>query len=332
MRVLVSGATGAVGRAFTRAALLKTSHELVLLSRQPESLGPLRARHPQRVSTSAPESGAAWGSLDACIHLAASLDYHGPWPKLVQANVRLTENLYHRAVSSGAKRFVFASSIEAVGPGRTSDCPIPEETPLRPRSRYGLSKRLAEETLRQAARARGGRAVCARIGNVYGPDAPSFLDSIQALLAGQNASDAGNLLPAIETSTLHPIHADDAAAGLLALLETDAPQDVYNLCGPQAATVRQILEFTGHILDRPLPPTKFLSAGLRIKAAAHRTLCRLRGASDFTCYALGEAGNRVHRRFAMDRIKRDIGFEPRIELKPGLADALRPAALAAVNA
>lgn len=48
------------------------------------------------------------------------------------------------ALSHGVKKFIFASSIEAMGPVTKSDIPASEEYPCLPVSNYGRSKLAAE--------------------------------------------------------------------------------------------------------------------------------------------------------------------------------------------
>lgn len=329
MRILVSGATGAIGRELVRQLLASTRHELVLVSRSPEKLAANCREHPDRVAAHAwsPRSlsaadAARWGRLDAAVHLAASLDYFGPEEELARDNVLLTEELCRLAAAQGARRFVFASSIEAVGPARAEDCPIAEDAALLPRSPYGRSKRDAESALARAAAALGVSAAAARIGNVYGRGAPSFAEELRSLVLGQGNETLRSLWSVVERHTLHPIHIDDAAAGLLALSEGNA-RGIFNLGGPAADSLGGLLSRTAAALGRPEPPRYGIPFLCRGRAVAHAALARRRRAADFFTYAMGEPGGRAHRRLDISRLARESGFYPRIGLAEGLSEALR---------
>ncbi|MCD2175639.1 SDR family oxidoreductase [Rhizobium sp. C4] len=82
-----------------------------------------------------------------------------------QTNVEGTLNLARQAAASGVRRFVFMSSIKAMGEaGHFS-----EATPCRPEDAYGRSKCEAEEALLKLSGEAGLEIVILRLPLVYGP-------------------------------------------------------------------------------------------------------------------------------------------------------------------
>lgn len=83
--------------------------------------------------------------MDVIIHLAgiSQIDEKIPEDNYIQANTKLTELIYNYFRFSSAKKFIFMSSIKAVG--EFSDEPITELSALNPQTNYGKSKLKAEE-------------------------------------------------------------------------------------------------------------------------------------------------------------------------------------------
>jgi len=146
MRVLVTGATGFIGRAVVRR-LLEKGHEVIALVRTPGKEKNLpegtRVFHGDVMN---PESLRRPLSLsDAVVHCAAIVDY-GLYPgELVQrVNLRGTLGLLGLARDTGIQRFLYVGSIAAYGTGKVRDG-IRDETSLETRpkrfaSPYELSK------------------------------------------------------------------------------------------------------------------------------------------------------------------------------------------------
>jgi UDP-glucose 4-epimerase len=112
--------------------------------------------------------------IGTVVHLAARVHVMNdpaadPLAAFRAANVDATLNLARQAAASGARRFVFLSSIKANGestaPGKpftASDVPHPEDP-------YGRSKLEAEEALLRLGRDTGMEIVVIRPPLVYGP-------------------------------------------------------------------------------------------------------------------------------------------------------------------
>ncbi len=94
---------------------------------------------------------AIWAGVTHVFHLAART--RAPRAAaLIEANVQFTERLAQAACAQAAvPRFVFASSLAAMGPALNADTPVtPEQEPC-PVEAYGASKRAAEQLLQGMA-------------------------------------------------------------------------------------------------------------------------------------------------------------------------------------
>lgn len=83
---------------------------------------------------------------------------------MMATNLHGTRNAVDACSAAGARRFVFFSSLEAVGDARTRE-PLTEEVPLEPITSYGRSKAQAEDVVRRS----GLDYIILRPPPVYGP-------------------------------------------------------------------------------------------------------------------------------------------------------------------
>ena len=161
-RVLVTGASGRVGRAV--CVQLWAQHEVHGLDRAPSST----ASHVGDLGDEALVQHALEG-VQAVVHTAA---LHAPHVGLLpdaefqRVNVDATRRLYQLAAQAGVARFVFTSTTALYGaastpPGRAGW--VTEATEPQPRSIYHRSKLAAEAALVEAAAGAGARAPVLRI-------------------------------------------------------------------------------------------------------------------------------------------------------------------------
>ena len=101
---------------------------------------------------------------DAIIHLGG-ISIEQPWEPILEANIAGLYTLYESARTNGVERIVFASSNHAVG-YYPRDIVIDHQRPVRPDSRYGVSKAFGEALGALYADKHGLKVLNIRIGNV----------------------------------------------------------------------------------------------------------------------------------------------------------------------
>lgn len=204
-RVMVTGATGFVGRAVV-AELVRHGSEVVALVRDTNAAtragieGPTVKLHPADLAERASLASAASG-CDAVVHAAALVD-----PALVtdeaevyRVNRDLAVELGRVARDAGVRRFVFVSTIAAMGfwsgiATSASTC--------RPESAYGRAKLDAERGLLGLATP-GFDVVILRLPTVYGPgERYNFLSWARAVDSGmfRLIGDGENVMPLCTTA------------------------------------------------------------------------------------------------------------------------------------
>lgn len=182
--VLVTGASGFVGRAFREACAAR--FRLRLMARGPETGDPDFVRGDVRCPD---DLGRAARGVDAILHLAAvTTDTPGATDAdFFSTNTVGTFNVLEAAVKAGVKKVVYASSVCAVG-FRAGPRVVLETDPCEPTDgMYGTSKYLAERLCAHYAAERGLAVLCLRLAMVVpqhdlpapaDPGAPGWLGAV----------------------------------------------------------------------------------------------------------------------------------------------------------
>jgi nucleoside-diphosphate-sugar epimerase len=175
VRVLVTGATGFVGRAVVRALLARPGVSVVAGVRRGADRLPdgVSAYQVEGLSPGCDWSGALRG-CDVVVHLAARVHMMrdssaNPLEEYRFVNTHGTLSLARQALEAGVRRFVFVSSIKVNGERTEPGRPFSADDVPRPIDPYAISKWEAERGIQDLAREGGMEAVIIRPPLVYGP-------------------------------------------------------------------------------------------------------------------------------------------------------------------
>ncbi|MGP1395785.1 MAG: NAD-dependent epimerase/dehydratase family protein [Inquilinaceae bacterium] len=162
-RILITGAAGGIGSRL-RPLLADGYAERRLSDRVPiTDLAPGESFAAADLMDLAQVEAACEG-VDGIVHLGGQSN-EAPWQTVLEANIIGCYNLFEAARRQGVRRVVFASSNHAIGFHRRSRR-IGVDAPLRPDSRYGVSKAFGESLGSLYADKYGLGVLCIRIGNV----------------------------------------------------------------------------------------------------------------------------------------------------------------------
>ncbi len=148
MKVLLTGANGYVGRA-ARLALADSGHQVVAAVRSLDRLG--EDRRPGAVAVGAVDGSTDWSAaltgVDAVLHLVspplAEADEAARRAEANRVIVAGTTRLVEQAAEAGVSRFVFVSSLKAMGE-ESGKRPLTEDDTPAPRDAYAEAKLAAE--------------------------------------------------------------------------------------------------------------------------------------------------------------------------------------------
>ncbi len=310
MRVLLTGASGFVGRAVQARLLADGVHELRCAQRQAPTAPQAAVEY-----CLAPELGAqadwsqALAGVDAVIHCAARVHVMqeqaaDPLAEFRRANVEGTLRLARQAVAAGVRRFVFVSSIKVNGEQTPPGQPFRADDAPQACDPYGISKHEAEEALLALGAESGLEVVIVRPPLIYGPGVKAnFLSMLRWLNRGvplplgaidnrRSLVALDNLVDLIVTCLTHP------AAANQTFLVTDG-EDV---------STTELLRRMGQAMNRSARLIA-VPAGLLEQAAA---LVGKRDMAQRLCGSL---------QVDMQKTRQLLGWNPPLNLDQGLKKA-----------
>jgi UDP-glucose 4-epimerase len=252
LRVLVTGATGAVGPAVVRAVAAAGHHVRLLVRRVPDD--PALAAHERCVGdlTDAAAVAAAVRDVDVVVHLAGLLHVTDPGPELEpeydRINADATGQLIEATRRAGGRRLVLASTTAVYGD--TGARLATEDTVPAPDTWYARSKLAAERRVLEARRDDGTPlGTVLRLSAVYGPRVKGNYRRLVVALARGRFVPLG---PGLNRRSL--IHEGDVGPAFLAAAASPAAAGrVYNLSDGTPHRVRDIVDAISDALGRSRP-------------------------------------------------------------------------------
>jgi nucleoside-diphosphate-sugar epimerase len=239
MKVFVTGATGALGRAAV-PQLVAAGHDVTAVARSDAKAAGLRAVGAEPVAVDLFDAGAVRAAVagsDGVAHLATHIPATrdavktSAWADNNRLRTEATHNLVDAAVATGAKVFV-KESITFTYEDRGAEW-IDEDVPVGGGSPI-VAPTLQGEQIAARFTGDGRRGVVLRFGLFYGPDNPMTAEGLR--LARWRASRVAGKANGYVSS----IHTDDAGAAVVAAL--DAPAGTYNVTDNEPLTRREYLD------------------------------------------------------------------------------------------
>ena len=250
--------------------------------------------------------GKALQGCDAIVHLAAqisvprSLDYP---EETMEINVKGTQNVLAAAKKHGIKRIVLASSAAVYGD--STNLPLNEESLGNILSPYASSK-LKNEEQAILAREDGLETVALRFFNVYGPHQSSegpYVSVIpkisEKIIRGEKPIIYGDGF-----QTRDFIHVSDVALSILKILTldwNDTFSPVYNIATQNQTSLLELVE----IINTSCLQLDLIQESLE------------------PIFETSRKGDIRHSLASTDRITREIGWKPLIDVKQGIFNLIK---------
>ena len=174
--ILVTGATGFIGKAVLKRLLAKDQARCVVVAARSGGEHWPRAVLPRVTGDLEPSTdwSVALEGVSAVVHCAARVHVmndtaRDPLAEYRRINVQGTLNLARQSAAAGVRRFVFISSIKVNGEATHLGAPFFADDIPAPHDPYGVSKMEAEKGLREISATTGMEVVIIRPPLVYGP-------------------------------------------------------------------------------------------------------------------------------------------------------------------
>lgn len=309
MRILVTGATGFVGRVLCER-LLESGHDVVAAVRCQSPSLPKDALQVM-VGEIGPETHweRALRGVDAVVHLAARVHVmadsaRDPFAEFRRVNVAGSESLALAAAQAGVRRVVYVSSVKVHGEETFSNS-YSESDSADPQDAYGQSKWEAEQALNRVAGNADLEVVILRPPLVYGPGVgANFQRLIKSVALGmplplgcvrnrRSLVYLGNLTSALEACLTHP-----AAAGKTYLVSDGEDVSTVELIRRIASAMGR----TAYLLPVPVPMLRMLGSLLGRSQDIDRLLGSLVVDSS--------------------KIRRELGWSPPFNMSEGLRQTI----------
>lgn len=317
MNILVTGASGFIGRNLI-PALIERGHHVRLLVRDLEKgkaffqnqcdyfVGDVTKRKSL--------SGCCSG-IDLVYHMAAKVGNELPNHKNLwdfrKVNVEGTRNLMEECKCGGIRRFIYISSIAAMG--IVKDTPINEKSKCNPYLPYQISKLEAEMLVKEAFEKNGFPGICVRPTKVYGAGEQEYSYLTLAKLCkkgifpkvGRGRNDTSNL------------YITDFVQGLTKLLDHGAHGSTYIMTSNESISLMDTGNLIADLLGKKITVIPVPAALMVRSAAMEETLFLAFKKKPVVTKKNIEAilSNRV---YDIGKARDELHFSPQVSLREGI--------------
>ncbi len=298
--ILITGATGRVGRLLV-AALLEQGEKVRILAQEDRvALNGVEVVHGDVLDPSAVKR--ALEGVDVVYHLAAIVDY-APSPNALvyDVNVNGTRNML---AFSKAEKFIYLSTTSVYGK-RMKDNPATEKTPYNPYSYYGKTKMMAEELVRE----KGG--IILRSPVLYGPGFNDGFGYVVSQIAKGKMRIVGK-----GDNLIQWLHISDLIRALILAKDRGKPGETYLVAGSEAKTQIELFALLAKHLNVEAPSRRV--SRLLATAVAHYVVLasRMKGKKPrLTPDHLSRITS--SRLFDISKAQRELGFRPLMDYDRG---------------
>ncbi len=316
-RALVTGATGFTGQHLVRR-LLAEGEPVRVVARVPDRA---RAAFGDRVEVvggdvaDASVIARAVPGCDVVYHLAAAYREAGATVRYRAVHVDATRLLLEASVREGVSRFVHCSTVGVLG--HIAHPPADERTPVSPGDIYQATKCEGEQLALAFAARHGLPLAVARPTAIYGPGDLRLLKFFR-LIARRRFVMLGS-----GSVFYHMVHVDDLVTGLRQLaVHPNAAGEVFILGGEQYRTLNDLAATIAGIVGVPRPRWRFPAWPVQLAGSACERICAPFGIVP-PVYRRRVDFFTKSRAFSIEKAKRVLGYQPRIDLEHGLRETAR---------
>lgn len=319
--ILVTGATGLIGRNFARRAIAAGYPVLAMVRRNSDrsALDGVPVRFVEGELSQPETLPAALAEADAVVHAAAHLGDWGPPEKYRAINVVALEHMLNAVVHQGRLQRWIQLSSQGVYPARHhfgSDESVPLET--NNIDGYTQTKAESEVVVHRYIQDHNVPAVIIRPGFTYGPGERNALKRVVEKIEAGKMKIIGRGDRVLNNTSVHNL----CDAILLAIETPNVNGETFNIRDERLVTREEFVHTICDYLGKPHP-----------RHVPERLVKTLVGPIEFIARLIGSESPPIITRgqikfltqnldYSIAKAKRVLGYHPRVDFRDGIIEAL----------
>jgi nucleoside-diphosphate-sugar epimerase len=312
--VFVTGASGFTG-SYLCKGLKEQGYKVTALVRKNSDKEHLESQGIQCVIGDLADPESLKGKLqgiEIVFHIAAMYRTEGVSKSMFfKVNLEGTRALLDQSIAAGVKRFVHCSTVGVQG--EIANPPATEEAPYNPGDHYQDSKLEGEKLALSYFRDGKIDGVVVRPVGIYGPGDTRFLKLFRHIHKG-NFKMIGK-----GKALYHLTYVEDLVAGIILAGEVpNASGQIYTIGGNEYMPLTDLVNLLAQILEKPVSKLKIPLFPVYVAAFMCEIICRPLGIEP-PLYRRRLDFFTKDRAFDISKAKTQLGYQPKVPLKEGLA-------------
>jgi nucleoside-diphosphate-sugar epimerase len=316
MKILVTGGTGFTGSHLTRR-LLQKKHQVVVIDNQPGLFfDELKGRGAEILIGSVADRKLIDEAIKGCevVHHIAAAFRKVNLPKQVywDVNVEGTRYLLQAALRNGVRKFVYCSTCGVHGDVKQE--PATEDSPIAPEDYYQYTKYEGERAVVEFL-GKGLKIVTLRPTAIYGPGDPE-----RFLILFKMVNERRFFMFGDGNAHYHPVYVDNLVDAFeLAAASDKGNGEVYLIGDEKYNTLNDLVRAIAEALQMNVKIRHFPFWPLWMAAWAYEMVYKPFRV-DPPLFRRRVDWFRQNRAFSIDKAKKELGYQPKVGLREGLAE------------
>ena len=252
MKVLVTGASGFIGKAFVKGLIKEHPDiEIYCAVRKTSNVEELQNINVELINfdlTDRSTFNPALKGKDVIVHFAANFDFLASEELLMKENLEASKELAEVSLKENIKHFIYCSTTEAMGIVTDGT----EESEYNPDEVYGCSKMEAEKSLQTLKKNNQLPLTIVRPTGAFGPG-DNY--TIKEMIESVDRTILNKVFPTSAKNFIHYTYIDDIVNGFIKIIENPEKTigEIYILASDEPQTYREMFITISKALGRKPP-------------------------------------------------------------------------------